>query len=82
MLTKKDQVNVDNIRETFSQVKISISLLDVIQQMPPYSKFLKDVSITKRATSISKKAFLTSIAGLIIFYQIPVKCTPVALPFL
>jgi len=30
-LKKKDQVNIDKIRKTFSQVKINIPLLDVIQ---------------------------------------------------
>jgi len=70
-LKKKDQVNVEKIRETFSQVKINIPLLDAIQQMPPYAKFLKDLCTTKRATSVPKKALLASSASSIISHQIP-----------
>ena len=42
-LKKKYQAHVEKIRETFSQVEINIHLLDAIQQMPPYAKFLKDL---------------------------------------
>ena len=31
---KKDEAYIDKIRETFSQVKIDIPLLDAVQQMP------------------------------------------------
>jgi len=48
------------MRETFSQVKINIPLLDAIQRTPPYARFLKDLCTTKKATSVPKKAFLTS----------------------
>jgi len=71
-LKKKDQASVDKIRETFSQVKISIPLLDAIQ-MPPYARFLKDLCTTKRATSVPKKSFFAASASSIIFYQIPMK---------
>jgi len=40
---KKSQTHVDKIREIFSQVKINIPLLDGIQQMPLYARFLKDL---------------------------------------
>jgi len=72
-LKKKDQANVDKRRETFSQVKINIPLLDAIQQMPPYARFLKDLCTTKRATNVPKKGFLTSSASSIISHQILVK---------
>jgi len=51
-LKKKDQDHIENIRETFSQVKINIPLLNAIQQMPPYAKFLKELCIVKRATGV------------------------------
>jgi len=38
-LKKKDQAHIEKMREIFCQVKINISLLDVIQQMPPYARF-------------------------------------------
>jgi len=54
------------MRETFSQVKINIILLDAIQQMPPYARFLKELCTTKRVTGVPKKAFLTSGANSIL----------------
>jgi len=71
-LKKKDQDHIEKIRETFSQVKINIPLLDAIQQMPPYARFLKELCTTRRATGISKKAFLTS-GDNSILSQIPMK---------
>ena len=65
-LQNKNQINVDKIREAFSQVKSNILLLDCIQQMTPYARFWKDLCITERATSASKKAFLASSASSII----------------
>jgi len=56
-----------------SQVKINIPSLDAIQQMPPSARFLKDLCTTKRATSVSKNAFLASGASSILSYQIPAK---------
>jgi len=70
---KKDQTHVDKIRETFSQVKINIPLLDAIQQMPPYAKFLKELCTTKRTTNVPKKAFLASNVSSIISHHIPAK---------
>ena len=40
--------------------------------MPPYARFLKDLCTTKKATSVPKKAFLTSGANSILS-QISVK---------
>jgi len=59
--------------ETFSQVKINILLLDTVQQMPSYARFLKDLCANKRATSVSWKAFLATSASSILSYQILVK---------
>ena len=71
---KKSQTDVDKIRKFFSQVKINISLLDAIQQMPPYARFLKDLCTIKRATNVPKRAFLTSNVSSIISNQMPLKC--------
>ena len=61
------------MRETFSEIKINIPLLDAIQQTPPYAGFLKDLCVTKRATTVPKKAFLASGASSILSHQIPIK---------
>ena len=79
-LKKKDQAHVEKMRETFSQVKINIPLLDAIQQMPPYARFLKDLCTTKRATNVPKKAFLASSATSILSHQIPVKYKDLGCP--
>jgi len=65
-LKKKDQAHIDKIREVFSQVKINICLLNTIQQMPPYPRFLKDLCITKISTNVPEKAFLAFGANSII----------------
>ena len=41
------------------QVKVNISLLDMIKQVPTYANFLKDLCIIKRGLNVSKKVFLT-----------------------
>ena len=41
------------------QVKVNISLLDMVKQVPTYAKFIKDLCIVKKGLGIDKKAFLT-----------------------
>jgi len=69
-LKNKDQTYVDKIRKIFSQIKINISLLDAIQQMPPYAKLLKVLCTTKRTTNVTKNAFLASNVSFIMSHQI------------
>ena len=40
-------------------MKVNIPLLDLINQVPAYAKFLKDLCTIKRGLGIEKKAFLT-----------------------
>ncbi|XP_057969371.1 uncharacterized protein LOC131158518 [Malania oleifera] len=47
------------IQEIFNQVKINILLLDAIQQVPSYAKFLKDLCTVKRKLNVKNKTFLT-----------------------
>jgi len=54
------------MRETFSQVKFNTPLLNAIQQMPPYARFLKDLCTTK-------EPLLASDASSILSHQILVK---------
>ena len=55
------------------QVKVNISLLDMIKQFPTYAKFLKDLCTVKRGLGIDKKAFLTEQVSAIIQSKTPVK---------
>ncbi|XP_058187972.1 uncharacterized protein LOC131304655 [Rhododendron vialii] len=41
-------VAMEDILEVFKQVKVNISLLDAIKQVPTYAKFLKDLCTQKR----------------------------------
>jgi len=58
-MTKQRKVNHNSeIFETFKQVRINISLLDAIKQVPFYTKFLKDLCTVKRKLNVKKKASL------------------------
>jgi len=48
------------ILERFNQVKLNVPLLDAIQQVPSYTKFLKDMYKKKRKTNMTKKVFLAT----------------------
>ena len=56
---KKKAINQAEILEVLRQVKVNIPLLDMIKQLPTYSKFLKDLCTVKRELNVDKKAFLT-----------------------
>ena len=45
---KKKAFNQIEILEVLRQVKVNISLLDMIKQVPTYAKFLKDLCTMKR----------------------------------
>ncbi|XP_058223108.1 uncharacterized protein LOC131332823 [Rhododendron vialii] len=45
---RKKGVSTNNIMEVFNLVKMNIPLLDAIEQIPSYAKFLKDFCIHKR----------------------------------
>ena len=51
---------MEKIREMFNQVEINVPLLDAIQQVPSYAKFLKDMCTKKRNANVPKKVFLAS----------------------
>ena len=61
------------ILEVLKQVKINIPLLDMINQVPAYAKFLKNLCSVKRRIKLSKKAFLTKQVGAIIENKAMVK---------
>ena len=55
---RKKAINQAEILEVLRQVKVNIPLLDMIKQVPTYSKILKDLCIVKRGLNVDKKAFL------------------------
>ena len=64
---------MENILEIFNQIKINVPLLDAIQQVPNYAKFLKDMCTKKRKTNMPKKVFLATNISELLSYHIPVK---------
>jgi len=51
---------MDKIIEIFNKVKINVPLLEAIQQVPSYAKYLKDMYTKKRKTNVPKKVFLAT----------------------
>ena len=70
---KKKETQQAGILEVLRQVKVNITLLDLINQVPAYAKFLKDLCTIKRGLGIEKKAFLTEHVSALIQSQYPVK---------
>ena len=64
---------MDKVREIFNQVKINVPLLDTIQHVPSYTKFLKDMYTKKIKTNVLKKVFLTINISEQLSNQIPIK---------
>jgi uncharacterized coiled-coil protein SlyX len=44
----KQEEKIQDMMETFKQIKVNIPLLDAIKQVPAYAKFLKDLCTQKR----------------------------------
>ena len=70
---RKHSPQVEKTLELFKQVKINIPLLDIIEQVPSYAKFLKDLCNKKRATQVPKKVFLASHISEIVSSSMPEK---------
>ncbi|XP_042987493.1 uncharacterized protein LOC122315550 [Carya illinoinensis] len=61
------------ILDIFRQVRINIPLLNAIEQIPTYAKFLKDLCTVKRRLNVKKKAFLMEQVSAIIQSNTPPK---------
>ena len=70
---KKMETQQAGILEVLRQVKVNIPLLDLINQVPAYAKFLKDLCTIKKGLGIEKKAFLTEYVSALIQSKYPVK---------
>ena len=71
---KKKANNQTEILEVLRQVKVNIPLLDMINQVPTYAKFLKDICTVKKGFNVNEKAFLIEQVSAIIKCKTPVKC--------
>ena len=67
---------MEKILEMFNQVKLNVRLLDTIQQVPTYAKFLKDMCTKNRKTNVPKKVFLVTNISEILSGPIPVNKDP------
>ena len=70
---KKKATQQTGILEVLRQVKVNIPLLDLINQVPAYAKFLKDLCTIKKGLGIEKKAFITEHVSALIQSKYPVK---------
>ena len=70
---KRKATQQAGILEVLRQVKVNIPLLDLINQVPAYAKFLKDLCTIKKGLGIEKKAFLTEHVSALIQSKYPVK---------
>jgi hypothetical protein len=73
LLAPKKGGKFEDILEVFKQVQINILFLDVIQQVPSYAKFLKDLIKDKRKTNVPKRVRLTEQVSSIIQCKLPLK---------
>ena len=71
----KQGEKIQAMMEVFKQVKINIPLLDAIQQVPAYTKFLNDLCTQKRKSKnhIPKKVLLTKHVSSLIQHNTPPK---------
>ena len=69
---KKKATQQAGILEVLRQVKVNIPLLDLINQVPAYAKFLKDLCTIKKGLGIEKKAFFTEHVSALIQSKYPV----------
>jgi hypothetical protein len=73
LLAPKKGGKFEDILEVFKQVQINIPFLDVIQQVPSYAKFLKDLITVKRKTNVPRKVCLTEQVISILQCRLPIK---------
>ena len=71
---------MEKILKLFNQVKINVPLLDAIQQVSSYAKFLKNMCTKKRKTNVPKKVFLAINISELLSGPIPVKYKDLGCP--
>ncbi|CAN6687754.1 unnamed protein product [Malus baccata var. baccata] len=73
MQTKKEEAEKD-ILETFRKVQVNIPLLDAINQVPRYAKFLKELCTTRKRMSTKEVVKVGENVSAILQRQLPPKC--------
>ena len=63
----------DKMWEIFKQVKINIPLIDLIQQVPAYAKYLKELCTQKRHHKLPKKVVLNKEVSAVVTGILPTK---------
>jgi hypothetical protein len=73
---------IQDMMETFKQVKVNIPLLDAIKQIPANAKFFKDLCTKKRKNRkhIPKKVILTEQVSSLIQHNTPPKFNDLGTP--
>ncbi|XP_076893145.1 uncharacterized protein LOC143545083 [Bidens hawaiensis] len=81
-MASKRGAQQEEMWETFRQVKINISLLDVIKQVPACAKYLKDLCTKKRNRKIPKQIDLTDNMSAILSGALPPKLQDLGTPLI
>ena len=68
--------------EVFKQVQVNIPLLDMIQQVSTYAKFLKDLCTKKKMTNVPKRAFLAASVSSYLLSHMPIKYKDLGSPII
>ncbi|CAN6579361.1 unnamed protein product [Malus baccata var. baccata] len=71
--TKKEEAEKD-ILETFRKVQVNIPLLDAINQVPRYAKFLKELCTTRKRISTKEVVKVGENVSAILQRKLPPKC--------
>ncbi|KAA0060435.1 reverse transcriptase [Cucumis melo var. makuwa] len=77
---KKETPKEEELFEMFRKVQINLPLLDAIQQVPRYAKFLKELCTNKRKTK--ERAMISQNVSALLKSNIPEKCNDPGRPFL
>ena len=81
-MNNNKSMHMEKILEMFNQVKLNVPLLDAIQQVPTYAKFLKDMCTKKRKTNVLKKVFLATNISELLSGPISVKYNDLRCPII
>ena len=65
--------NFNEIGEILRKVTINIPLLDAINQIPSYAKYLKELCTVKRQLNVRKKSFSTEHVSTVVQHNSPLK---------
>ncbi|CAM9000397.1 unnamed protein product [Rhodiola kirilowii] len=70
----KQHVMDEDVFELFSKVKINITLLEAIKQIPRYAKFLKDLCTNRRRSNRNDKELMRRDVSAVMQRKVPPKC--------